>query len=897
MVNMQLCILLSISLLASGIGRGTASSGGVMATRGAAPPDTSPVFRGGAGWNEAASWSRFDGSLRPEDGRSSAQNLRTYPFASRARWAETATKSAPTADPNIWGANGHVLDMARSGNTLYIAGSFRSVGENTGGFVPIDARTGELLRPFPKVAGSVFVIVPDGSGGWYIGGNFTGVGGRARSCLAQIRFDGSVSDWSPIVTGSPSYIDPPFVDAIAILGDQIYVGGGFREIGGLPRVNLGCVGARTGAVQDWNPVTHVDGWVYALAVHDTTVYVGGLFTSIGGEPRSYLAAIGAATGAVTPWMPNPDYAVRTLLVRNSTLLVGGQFGTISGSSRPYLAALDIHTAQLLPFDANASGVYVEYVPTPRVEALALAGDTLYVAGNFTQIGGEFRPSLAALNVTTGTALEWAPDTLGPRYEGFPPPLCQTLAVNGGAIYVGGWFDTVAGHSRPFVAQLDRETGAVSEWNPKPDLAVYALATTGDMVYAGGGFRLVGEWKHRAGLAAIDLRSGTVKPWNPNPDGRLCTALALSGGRVLVSGDFANIGGMPKPRRCLAALDTLNGEATEWDPGANSVAVDMMLDGDTLYVGGEFTEVGGQPRNYLASIDASSGAVTGWNPSPNNVVLAMTRSEETFYFGGLFYVFAGVLRRGVAAVDATTGAITPWTAGTDIITVDALLANGNTLYVGGGFSQIGGQPRTSLAAIDAGSGEIMPWNPHLTAWGTPTRVRALAMHEGSLYVGGDFGSIGGRPRICLAAVDTSTGLATDWDPGLDGLVWSLAVDEGSLYVGGIFDRAGGLPAAGLAAFSLTRDPVPAPLSFGLGQNIPNPAQSSSVIRFTLPHAAPVTLSIYDLQGRRVATPLDGVLMSAGPNDVLVRPAGWKPGIYLYRLETGGRSATRKMIVMK
>ncbi len=786
--------------------------------------------------------------------------------------------------------------MARAGNTLYIAGSFRSVGENTGGFVPIDARTGELLRPFPKVAGSVLVIVPDGTGGWYIGGEFTAVGGRPRSCLAQIRSDGSVSDWDPNVTGSPGYIDPPLVDAIAILGDRIYVGGAFREIGGLPRVNLGCVEVRTGVVQDWNPVTHVDGWVCALAVHDSTVYAGGLFTSIGGQPRSYLAAIDAATGMVTPWMPNPDYAVLTMLVRGDTLLVGGQFGTISGGFRPYLAALDIHTALLLPFNANPSGIYVDYVPTPRVEALALAGDTLYVAGNFTQIGGDFRPSLAALNVTTGTALAWAPDTLGPRYEGFPPPVCQTLAVNSEAIYVGGWFESVEGQSRPFVARLSRESGAVSEWNPKPDLAVYALAVLGDTVYAGGRFSLVGEWKHRAGIAAIDLTTGTVKPWNPNPDGVICTAVAVSRGRVFVSGDFANIGGVPKPRRYLAALDTVNGEATDWDPGANSVADAMMLAGDTLYVGGWFTELGGQPRNYLASIDATTGAVTSWDPAPNNIVLAMARTEKTLYFGGLFYRLDNQLRRGVAAVDATTGAVTPWTAGTDIITVNALLANGNTVYVGGGFSQIGGQPRTSLAALDARTGEVTPWYPQLTVWGTPTRVRALAMHEGRLYVGGDFGSIGGQPRICLAAVDTSTGLATDWDPGVDGLVWSLAADANTLFVGGGFTRAGGLPAEGLAAFSFALDPTPAPVSFQLAQSVPNPAQSSALVRFTLPQSGHVTLSIYDLQGRHVATPLDHVLEDAGPHDVPVRCAGWKPGIYIYRLEAGGRSATRKMIVL-
>ena len=93
------------------------------------------------------------------------------------------------ADPNLWGTDGNVLDMARSGNTLYIAGAFRSVGENSGGLVPTDSRSGQPLRPFPKVDGFVYTIVPDGAGGWYIGGQFTTVGGKTRSNVAQLRAD------------------------------------------------------------------------------------------------------------------------------------------------------------------------------------------------------------------------------------------------------------------------------------------------------------------------------------------------------------------------------------------------------------------------------------------------------------------------------------------------------------------------------------------------------------------------------------------------------------------------------------------------------------------------------------------------------------------------------------
>jgi hypothetical protein len=439
---------------------------------------------------------------------------------------------------------------------------------------------------------------------------------------------------------------------------------------------------------------------------------------------------------------------------------------------------------------------------------------------------------------------------------------------------------------------------VTEWDPKPDLSVYSLAVKGETVYVGGMFSLVGEWTHRAGLAAIDLTTGVVKPWNPNPDGIICTAIAVSGGRVFVSGDFANIGGEPQPRSHFAALDTLNGEVTGWNPGANSLANVFLLDGDTLYVGGEFTQIGGQPRNSLAAISTTTGEVLPWNPNPNLPVLALARGGNTMYMGGLFDHVAGQWRRGIAAVDATTGALTAWDPDPDISTVEALVVSGSTIYAGGAFSRIGGQARRSLAALDAVTGAALAWDPNPTNWNVLTpRIRAMALCDSVLFVGGSFASIGGRPRICLAAVDAASGLATDWDPGLDGLIWSLAADGSAVFAGGGFTRAGGFPAVGLTAFSLREAPVSAPAPFALSQSIPNPAHSSAIIRYALPVAAPVTLMVYDLHGRRVASLLDHVYQEAGRHEVPVQADRWKPGIYLCRLEAAGRSATRKMVVVR
>jgi len=899
MAKSQLCILLGIGLLAAGRAPDVTRPEDMPLSPRPAAADTSRTTALGVPRRGDLPWNRFDARFRARGDSLVAQQWLMNRSAVPPHEACAPSHSEPVVDPKLWGANGNVLGIARSGNTLYIAGSFRSMGENSGGCVPFDARTGEALRPFPKVAGFVHTIVPDGAGGWYLGGEFSGVGGKPRSCLAHVLSDGSVSDWNPSVTGSPGYIDPPGVNAIAVNGNRVFVGGGFREIGGLPRGNLGCVDATTGAVLDWTADTPVEARVYAMAVHDTTLFVGGSFTDIGGQPRASLAAFNAAPGALAAWQADVYGGVNALLVRDDTLYVGGNFLGVAGVERHMLVAIDIGTAGLLPFDAQASGVHMAYLPDPEVRALALAGDTLYVAGDFTQIGGQARPSLAALNATTGDALAWTPDSVGPQYEGFPPRLCTALAARESTVYVGGFFETLDGVSHPFTAALSRATGKASDWNPKLNDAASALAVAGDTVWVGGYFVSVGEWRHRAGLAAIDLTTGTLKPWNPNPDGSIVTAVVVSGNRVFVSGDFTKIGGEPMPRSYFAALDTLNGEALAWNPGANSAASVLLLAGDTLYAGGYFTRVGGQARNYLTAIDATTGEVTGWNPNASWPVRALVRSGSIIFVGGQFGLISNMGRRGIAAVDATTGDLLPWRSDTDDGVVEAIAIKGNTMYVGGKFGEIGGQPRRSLAALDVTTGEATSWYPQPTAWGSPTEIKALALADSTLYIGGVFGTMGGQPRICLASVDTSSSFATDWDPGADGYVWSLLADGSTLYVGGGFTRVGGLPSSGLAAFSLPQPPPPPPrpTRLAIGVIRPNPVHSVATLPFTLPSAGKVTLEVFDVRGRRVETILGGQARPAGFQEVPLHTEGWPLGLYVCRLEVGGVVATRKMLVVR
>ncbi|MGE5176425.1 MAG: hypothetical protein ACM3JJ_08625, partial [Hyphomicrobiales bacterium] len=239
---------------------------------------------------------------------------------------------AQTIDDGFWVTNGPVNTVVRDGRTIYIGGKFTRVSPASGCGVPLDASSGAPLTSFPMVTGGeILAVVPDGAGGWYIGGLFESVGGVARSNLAHIASDLSVSPWNP---GCDS-----LVLALAVSGSTIYVGGQFSTIGGQPRSNIAALDATTGLATSWSP--NADWWVGALEVSGTTVYAGGTFTSIGGQMRSGLAALDANTGSATAWNPNPvgTLAIYALEVVGSTVYAGGEFGTtIGGAGRANLAA-------------------------------------------------------------------------------------------------------------------------------------------------------------------------------------------------------------------------------------------------------------------------------------------------------------------------------------------------------------------------------------------------------------------------------------------------------------------------------------------------------------------------------------------------------------------------------
>lgn len=85
-------------------------------------------------------------------------------------------------------------------------------------------------------------------------------------------------------------------------------------------------------------------------------------------------------------------------------------------------------------------------------------------------------------------------------------------------------------------------------------------------------------------------------------------------------------------------------------------------------------------------------------------------------------------------------------------------------------------------------------------------------------------------------------------------------------------------------------------FGLAQNYPNPFNPETNITFSLPAASNVSLRVFNLIGQEVATLVNGA-QTAGTHVVSFDGSNLTSGVYIYRLDAGEFSATRKMILMK
>jgi hypothetical protein len=555
-----------------------------------------------------------------------------------------------TFSPAGAGTNGFpntVASLATSTNYLYVGGFFNSYNKGggvTNRFARLALSDGTLDTTFcPQSGGNgfddvVLTIVPAADDSViYLGGKFSTYKGVAASAnrIAKLDSAGTLdTTFSPPGANGFSGIE---VDAMALSGSALFVGGSISSYRSVttPANSFAKLDATTGAMDQTflPPNSDAGGFagtqpggnteIYSLLVTGSTLWVGGRFTVYGGYTTNDIVKLDEPTWAVdTKFSPASaagfNNTVNAIVSDGSSLYVGGNFTAYDGSSVSRIAKLDPTSGTLdTTFGVGISGSGFNN----SVQALVLAGGSLYAGGSFTSFEGVSANEVAKLNLPAGTLdTSFSP----PALNGFNNTV-WALAADATSLYAGGSFTTFEGTSANRVAKLGLTSGALDlTFSPATngfDNTVDTLLVSGTTLFAGGPFTAYRGVANSANfIASLATGDGSIDSVGFNPPGASANgfdaqvqALAANGGALYVGGNFTAYKGVAGSAVRLAKLDAGSGTidatfaqnvGTGFNAGVNAIAIANGV----MAVGGGFTSYDGALAAGLVFLDPATGLV-------------------------------------------------------------------------------------------------------------------------------------------------------------------------------------------------------------------------------------------------------------------------------------------------
>jgi outer membrane protein assembly factor BamB len=337
----------------------------------------------------------------------------------------------------------------------------------------------------------------------------------------------------------------------------------------------------------------------------------------------------------------------------------------------------------------------------------------------------------------------------------------------------------------------------------------------------------------------------VYPFTANSFDGAVTVMVLDGQDLYVGGEFRIAGG--RSARGVARWD-----GRDWQPlgaGVDGSVRAMALFGGELYVGGGFQEAGGEAMSHLARWDGSTWAAVG--SGVNDWVTAMVEHDGVLFALGSFSQAGGLSVSGAARWDGNA-----WMpAGTHSFFQPSALAviDGELYAAACGL----GSPDNQRCGLLRWTGS--DWE--LAVHGFNLSIHAMTRFDEQLIVGGRFTHYGSAELNGIARWDGQAwhsmdgGLRHDW---VTPEVRVLTVFDGQLYAGGIFLEIGGERVNNLARWDGTN-------WHGLGQGVTRAALAGvPTVNGLLPDGDSLLVG--------------GLFMAADGDRDIRHLARWKDGTY-------------------
>ena len=254
---------------------------------------------------------------------------------------------------------------------------------------------------------------------------------------------------------------------------------------------------------------------------------------------------------------------------------------------------------------------------------------------------------------------------------------------------------------------------------------------------------------------------------------------------------------PAPAGAAGTPSTVSADAL---PTAqiNGIVWDQVVVGDIVYVVGKFSSArpagspAGQnesPRGNAMAYNINTGEIVDWAPTTNGTIntIAASADGQTLYLGGEFTTLNNQTAWRVGAVRASDGQRSPLAASANgSVKALSVSPDGQTLYIGGAFTQINSLARQRVAALNLGSQQLTNFAPKIDNYYVRSIVEAV---DGSaVAIGGAFESVEGsdNPGHGIAVFEKDGSLRKNnvssvvRGAGAEASVMSVKADEQGLY---------------------------------------------------------------------------------------------------------------------
>ncbi|KAF0152271.1 MAG: Cna B domain protein [Ignavibacteria bacterium] len=424
-----------------------------------------------------------------------------------------------------------------------------------------------------------------------------------------------------------------------------------------------------------------------------------------------------------------------------------------------------------------------------------------------------------------------------------------------------------------------------------DGTVNALAVMDNDIYVGGTFS----------TASGVTGTNHIAKWNGTSWSALGSGLNGPVSSLLVVGNELYVGGTFTLAGNVSVNNIAKWNGTSWSAlgsGTNSSVVALVEMNGNIYAGGLFTSAGGISANRIAKWNGTSWSALG--SGTNSYVAALAVMNGNLYAGGYFSTAGGVSVNLIAKWDGSSWSSLQTGITSNSSAVFTLRSNGNQLFVGGGFNSAGTVLAKNIAIWDG-----LNWSP--LGSGSDLSVKALNVINNVVYAGGNFYHAGGLSASRIAKWDGTnwSALGSGVSGNSGGSVNAIANIGSEIFAGGSFSAAGNSSANNIAKFSCTGtltsidDGVSdneLPKQFQLSQNYPNPFNPTTTIKYNLPNAGLVKITIYDILGREVRV-LVNEEKNPGVYEVKFDAKNLASGVYIYTVKANSFFSSKKMLLTK